>query len=79
MSADRRLFDSTSMTPPPAAQVVASTCTVVDEKAGVVLCDIEGDQEVIFMTMGVDIAQGYDPTISRPKPTGIWAPLQKAM
>lgn len=53
MPADRRLFDSSSMTPPPAPRADAVTNTVSDD-------------EIIFITKGVDVAHGYDPTLDEP-------------
>jgi hypothetical protein len=63
MPADRRLFESSSMTPPPAPEIDAMTGNVADDG-------------IIYITKGVDVAQGYDPTIPEPAPQPLLARLQ---
>ncbi|QOZ78864.1 hypothetical protein XH83_27750 [Bradyrhizobium sp. CCBAU 53351] len=67
MPSDRRLFDSSSMTPPPAPEIDAVTCNL-EPVAG----DVHITDDVIFVTMGVDVARGYDPNMHPPAPA--WPP-----
>lgn len=67
MPADRRVFDSSSMRPPPAPEIDAVTNNVGPQDGDVFITD-----DVIYVTMGVDVARGYDPTLRTPAPA--WPP-----
>jgi hypothetical protein len=55
MPADRRLFDSSSMTPPPAPEVDAVTCTIENMASA----------EPVQMSQGFVTCTPYDPTAVR--------------
>jgi hypothetical protein len=72
---DHRLYDSSALTPPPEPREEAVTSNVEMTTAeSQRLLDSMFTDDTVFVTRGLDVARGYDPTIERPRPGGAWSP-----